>query len=249
MLKRIIPILLVDSGDLIKTVKFNTPNYIGDLLVSLKIYNELEVDEICILDKSASKNGIDLEQIRCAAEECFVPVSYGGGISKIEQIKEIVALGVEKVIICSALLDYLFVEEAVKLFGSSTIVASIDYREINGEHYFFTANGSKNTGITVQTMLNKLSSIGVGEIILQSIDKDGTYSGLDVEFVQKVLSVCRNPIVVAGGCSDITDIKKAFDIGVSGVAVGSLFVYYTNAKGILINYPDNNELKENGIER
>lgn len=247
MIKRVIPILLVENGELIKTVNFNNPRYIGDLLNSVKIYNELEVDELCVLDKSAAVNGINYELIKQFVNECFSPVSYGGGIKEIEEIGRILKIGVEKVIICSNLTNYSLIEKAVNIYGSSTIVACIDYKLINQERIVF--NGGNNNNISVKQLVLELNKIGIGEIVLQSIDRDGTYIGYDFEFLKEIISIIDNPIVVAGGCKDIQDIKRVFDIGVSGAAAGSLFVYYTNARGILINYPDSEEFRNASINR
>jgi cyclase len=249
MLKRIIPILLVENKELIKTVKFISPTYIGDLLNSVKIYNELQVDELCILDKSAKINGIDYDLIRQFVDECFIPIGYGGGITKLDQISKILKLGVEKVVINTQLTNFKFIEAAVSTYGSSTIVACVDYKQIGANRIAFSNNGTKNEEISAEELIDKMTSIGVGEIVIQSIDLDGTYKGYDQEFVKKIVSRVNNPIVVAGGCKDISDIRRALENGASGAAAGSLFVYYTNAKGILINYPDTIEFEKAAIKR
>lgn len=249
MLKRIIPILLVENKELIKTIQFSKPTYIGDLLNSIKIYNELEVDELCILDKSAKKNGIDFEMIQEFTNECFSPISYGGGISKLEDISKLLRIGIEKVVISSHATNLDFILSAIATFGSSTISVCIDYKTINGKQFVFVENGSKNTGLELKNFLKSLATNGVGEFIFQCIDKDGTYSGYDLNLIKNLMKPYQNPAVILGGCSGILDIKQAFQIGFSGAAAGSLFVYYTNLKGILINYPHENELIENKITR
>jgi cyclase len=249
MLKRIIPTLLVENKELIKTVKFSNPTYIGDLLNSVKIYNELEVDELCILDKSARKNGINYKMIQEFANESFSPVSYGGGISKLEQIEELLRIGIEKTIICSSAVNYDFVSSAVKTFGSSTISVCLDYKIINSIRTICIANGRRNTNIDAISFFENLSNLNVGEIIIQSIDNDGTYNGYDLSFLRDISAKCKNPIVISGGCRDLMDIKNAFECGASGAAAGSLFVYYTSLKGILINYPTQEELLYSEINR
>lgn len=249
MLKRIIPILLVDNQELIKTIKFNSPTYIGDVVNSIKIYNELQVDELCILDKSACQNGINLNLIKELANESFFPLSYGGGIKDLSSIEKLLRLGVEKVVICSNAFDFDFVKSAVANFGSSTISICIDYKKINNKNIVFINNGQKNMQIEIIKFINKLVQFNVGEIIIQSIDNDGTYKGFDIELLQTLTAMFSNPFVIAGGCKDIKNIREAFESNASGVASGSLFVYYTNARGILINYPNNDELIENGILR
>jgi imidazole glycerol-phosphate synthase subunit HisF len=249
MLKRIIPILLVDNNELIKTKSFKDPNYIGDLLNSVKIYNELQVDELCILDKSAKFNGVNYEMISEFVNESFSPVSYGGGIKNIKQIEKILRLGVEKVILNSVLMDYQFVKDAVSTYGSTTITACIDYRLESGKRMFYTENGIKQNSIEASELVKKISKLGVGEIIVQSIDRDGTYIGYDISFLEDLTKIVKNPIVIAGGCKNLKDIKSAFETGASGAACGSLFVYYTDLRGILINYPSNEEFDRIGIKR
>ncbi len=249
MLKRVIPLLLVDQGELIKTVNFKHIQYIGDLLNSVKIYNELEVDELCILDRSAREFGIDFKLLTNFVDECFAPVSYGGGIVNLKDIEKVLKLGVEKVVVSSKLMDYRFVMDAVRLFGSSTIAACIDYKDQNGWRMVYSENGKKNESLDVNLHLSKLNEIGVGEIILHSIDRDGTYSGYDLELLKLAVKATNSPIVMAGGCKDLKNISLAFESGASGVVAGSLFVYYTNARGILINYPDADEFSQAQIKR
>jgi cyclase len=249
MLKRIIPILLVENQELIKTIKFSSPTYIGDLLNSIKIYNELEVDELAILDKSARRNGIDFEMIRQFANESFSPLSYGGGIKKIGDIERLLRLGIEKVVISSASIDKSFIKEAVSTFGSSTITICIDYRNELKNKRVYINNGLVKTDYNLELFMSELADLGVGEFILQSIENDGMYSGYDLLLIETLTKRFSNPIVICGGCRNIEDIKNAFDYNVSGAAAGSLFVYYSKLKGILINYPTQNELSQIGIKR
>jgi len=247
MLKRVIPILLVENGELIKTKKFKNPTYIGDLLNSVKIYNELEVDELCILDRGARKLGINYSLISQFADECYAPISYGGGVNTLQEIEKILKLGVEKIIIRSKLKDSKFMKESVEKFGSSTIVACLDYVNINGKFFFYDESSKPET--LLKEMLDKIIDYNVGDIIFQSVDKDGTYSGYDIEFVKDLAVQIKNPIILAGGCKNIEDIKSAFDNNFSGAAAGSLFVYYSNLRGILINYQSEFEFNEAGIKR
>jgi cyclase len=249
MLKRIIPILLVDNQELIKTIKFDNPTYIGDVLNSIKIYNELQVDELCILDKSARQNEINFNLIKELAIESFFPLSYGGGIKDLYSIEKLLRLGVEKVVLCSEAFNYEFVQSAISNFGSSTITVCVDYKEINKEKIVFINNGLKNMNIEISKFVDKLVNIEVGEIIVQSIDNDGTYQGYDFDLLNELTNKFNNPFVISGGCKDLSDIYQAFKSNASGAAAGSLFVYYTNTKGILVNYPTNDELIENGIIR
>lgn len=249
MLKRIIPILLVENQELIKTIKFKNPTYIGDLLNSVKIYNELEVDELVILDKSASRNGIDFDLISQFANESFSPLSYGGGIKKINDIEKLLRLGIEKVIISSSSIDKSFVKEAVSTFGGSTITICLDYKCEGITNRVYVNNGLAKTEFILESLMSDLADLGVGEFIVHSIDRDGTYLGYDLKLIESFINNFNNPVVVCGGCQSITDVKNAFNSKVSGAAAGSLFVYYSNIKGILINYPTQNELIEIGIKR
>jgi cyclase len=183
------------------------------------------------------------------ANESFSPVSYGGGISKLEQIEELLRIGIEKTIICSSAVNYDFVSSAVKTFGSSTISVCLDYKIINSIRTICIANGRRNTNIDAISFFENLSNLNVGEIIIQSIDNDGTYNGYDLSFLRDISAKCKNPIVISGGCRDLMDIKNAFECGASGAAAGSLFVYYTSLKGILINYPTQEELLYSEINR
>jgi cyclase len=249
MLKRIIPILLVNNQELIKTINFKSPTYIGDLLNSIKIYNELQVDELCVLDKSARQNGINFNLLKELANESFFPLSYGGGIKDLHSIEKLLRLGVEKIVLCTEAFDFEFVQSAISNFGNSTITICIDYKKMNNERIVFINNGSKNMHIEISNFIDKLVQINVGEIIIQSIDNDGTYAGYDIDLLKSLTSKYSNPFVIAGGCKNLKDIYEAFKFNASGAASGSLFVYYTNTKGILVNYPTNDELIENGILR
>jgi cyclase len=249
MLKRVIPLLLVERGELIKTVRFGNPRYIGDLLNTVKIYNKLEVDELCILDRSASTHGINFDMIAEFASESFVPVTYGGGIESVEQVRRILRMGVEKVILSRKLSDTALLKKLVTEFGSSTIAACIDYKHLGNQRIVHSSSGRVNVKMEALELAKQLSDIGVGEIIMQAIDRDGTYNGLDAEIIQELCSTSSSPIVVAGGCADLRNAAEALSMGASGVAVGSLFVFYTRAKGILINYPSSAEFEEAQIPR
>jgi len=167
-------------------------------------------------------------------------------VSKIEKLLKI---GIEKVCINTHSQDLNFVTEAVKKFGSSTISICIDYKYINDEPIVFYENGRKNSKQNAIEIISKLSQIEVGEIILQNIDKDGTYSGYDRSLLEMLRPLIKNPIIIAGGCTDIKDIKTVLNLGANACAAGSLFVYYTNSKGILINYLDDDDFIEINIKR
>jgi len=251
MLKRVIPILLVKDKELVKSIRFKNHNYIGDVINAIKIYNELEVDELLIFDITAYKlkSELDYKFIQNLTSECFVPLTYGGNIDSVSKIEKLLKIGIEKVCINTHSQDLNFVTEAVKKFGSSTISICIDYKYINDEPIVFYENGRKNSKQNAIEIISKLSQIEVGEIILQNIDKDGTYSGYDRSLLEMLRPLIKNPIIIAGGCTDIKDIKTVLNLGANACAAGSLFVYYTNSKGILINYLDDDDFIEINIKR
>lgn len=248
MLNRIIPILLLKDEELVKSKSFHSYTYIGDILNSVKIYNELEADELCIFDISSSSNGINYDLLSQIATECFMPVTYGGNITSCQEIEKILRLGIEKVSINTALSDLKFVSSAVDQFGQSTIVACVDYIIENGTA-LRTDPVSQDKSELVEFLEEIVTEANIGEVILQNKELDGSYAGYDLSTITKVKDNVHCPIVVAGGCSGLNDIKSAFQAGCSGAAAGSLFVYYTDAKGILINYPDSSELEEHNITR
>lgn len=249
MLKRIIPILLLKNDELVKSIAFNNHSYIGDIINAVKIFNELEADELFIMDTSASDNGINYSLLEEISSECFMPLSYAGNIDSIEKIEKLIHLGVEKICINSASIDYEFLQKAVRQFGSSTISICVDYKYVNNKAIVHFSNGKIESDLTVMDHLININKLNVGEIIIQNIIRDGTYSEYDYVLLKEVSDKFQNPIVIAGGCHDQHSIKQGFDNGAAACAAGSLFVYYTNKKGILINYPDSSELNEIGIFR
>jgi imidazole glycerol-phosphate synthase subunit HisF len=251
MLKRIIPILLMRNRELVKSVCFNNYNYIGDVINAVKIYNELEVDELLIFDITAYKlkSELDYDFLKDITSECFVPLTYGGNVDSIMKIEELIKIGIEKVCINTRSQDIKFISEAVHRFGTSTISVCVDYKYIDDEPVVFYENGKINSKKNVIKVVQQLSEIKVGEIILQNIDSDGTYCGYDLNLLVKLKPMIKNPIVMAGGCRDKLDIKDALEAGANACAAGSLFVYYTPSKGILINYLDRDDFVEIDIKR
>ncbi len=246
---RVIPVLLLKQGGLIKSVKFKNPTYVGDPINAVKIFNEKEIDEIVILDIDATreKRPPNMRQIKEIAGEAFIPLAYGGGITSIEEIKELFYIGVEKVILNnSAVHRPQLITEAAKLVGSQSVVISIDVKKnLFGKSKVFTKNGSENTNEDPVTFARKMQDAGAGEIFLNSIEKDGTYGGYDLELVKKVSSELQIPLIICGGASSINDFKLAVENGASAVAAGSLFVFQRAHRAVLISYPSRQELREN----
>jgi len=245
---RVIPLLLYRNMGLYKSIKFDNYTYIGDPINAVKIFNDKEVDEIIFLDIESKEVDSDpnYEIIKEIATECFMPICYGGRISNIKQITKILSLGIEKVSINKkAITDPKFIKSAVEEFGSSTIVVSIDVKKnFWGKYEIYTDNGKRNTKIDPFSFAREMEKIGVGEILLNSIDKDGTMSGYDIELITKLTSSINLPVVACGGASNIYDLKNAINKGnASAVAAASMFVYYGKHKAVLINYPNQLELK------
>lgn len=246
---RVIPCLLLRDGGLIKTVKFKNPTYIGDPINAVKIFNEKEVDELIFLDIDASKKGLppNFELIKDLATECFMPFAYGGGVTTTEQIKKILELGVEKVVINhSSIENTQLVEKASKFFGSSTIIGAIDIaRDFFGSYYVYSHVKNKKTKITPIEHALKLQQAGAGELFLNFVNLDGTYQGFDISMIKEITEKVSIPVIACGGASKLSDIGKVVkSTHVSGVAAGSIFVYKGPHKAVLISYPSQKELAQ-----
>jgi len=248
MLKtRVMPCLLLKESKLVKTVKFDKPDYIGDPINAVMIYNEKEVDELIFLDITATVSNKEpaFKIISEIATECFMPFTYGGGINSIDDMTRIFSLGVEKIAINSyAVKESSFITKAAELFGSQSIVSSIDVKRVGGSYKVFTHSGKKNSGLDPVEWARTVERLGAGEILLTSIDRDGTMEGYDTELIRKVSEAVSVPIIACGGAGKIEDFAKAVTAGASAVAAGSLLVYHGPAKGVLINFPSRKSLEE-----
>ena len=247
MLPRVIPSLLLRGKGLVKTVKFKDPRYLGDPINIIKIFNDKEVDELTLLDITATIEGRKppFDYIAKVASECFMPLGYGGGIKDIEDIRKISALGVEKVILNSyAFENPDFITTAADLVGSQSVVVSIDVKKnILGKYEVFIHGGRKNTGADPVRFATQMAEKGAGEILLNSIDRDGTFTGYDISMIQKVTSAVSIPVIACGGARDVQDLGLAVkEGGASAVAAGSMFVYQGKHRAVLINFPTQSEL-------
>ena len=248
---RIIPVLLLSKGGLYKTVKFQQPQYVGDPINSVKIFNEKEADEIAVLDfrASADSRGIDFKKVTEIAGEAFMPMSYGGGITTLDDAIKIFNAGYEKLILNSILFnDLTIIGKIAEIYGAQAVVGSIDVKKnIFGKYKVYSHSGQKNTGKDPVEWAKILEKSGVGEIMINSIDRDGTRIGFDEILVNKVSSELSVPVIACGGAGRIEDFKKAVDAGASAVAAGSFFVFKMPHKAVLISYPGQQELKENSL--
>ncbi|MCP4567832.1 MAG: glycosyl amidation-associated protein WbuZ [FCB group bacterium] len=249
MLKtRVMPCLLLEEGRLVKTVKFKKPTYVGDPINAVKIYNEKEVDELILLDILATKENRKppFDLIEEVAGECFMPLTYGGGIRSIEDIKRIHNLGAEKVAINSRAAETPeLVRQAADLFGSQSIVVSIDVKKtLLGKYKVYSNGGSRSTGIDPVTYSRQMEDMGAGEILLNAIDCDGSMNGYDVNLINMVAAAVNIPLIALGGAGGIDDLVEAVTQGgASAVAAGSLFVYQGGNRAVLINFPIRRELE------
>lgn len=245
---RVIPVLLLRNNGLVKTIQFKKAKYIGDPINAVKIFNDKEVDEIVLLDINATSNNVEpnYEKIKEICSEAFMPFAYGGGIHNVEQIKKLFNVGIEKVIInSSAYSKPELITSAAKIYGSQSIVVSVDVKKnIVGKKLVYTEAGTKNTRITPSEYIKMMEDYGAGEIILTSIDQEGTYKEYDLDLISSIAHKVSLPIVVNGGAASVDSFLPAIKAGASAVAAGSIFVYHSSTKGILINYPSQKELKE-----
>ncbi|MCH6236624.1 AglZ/HisF2 family acetamidino modification protein [Cognataquiflexum rubidum] len=248
---RIIPCLLVHNKGLVKTTQFKDPKYVGDPINAVKIFNEKEVDELIVLDidATAEGRGPDFNLIRNLAVECRMPFCYGGGVTTVEQAKKIISLGAEKVAISTAAIkNRSLLKEIGKAVGIQSVVVVIDVKRkgiLSGGGYDVYINNSKEkVSIKIKDLINELNEIGVGEIVINSIDKDGTMQGYDIGLVELVRNITEVPITVLGGASSYEDIKNLISkFKIIGAAAGSLFVFKGKYRAVLISYPNKSEKK------
>lgn len=245
---RVIPLLLIHKGGLVKSVKFKNYKYIGDPINAVKIFNEKEIDEIVVLDIDASRDNRvpDFESIKEIAGEAFIPLAYGGGITTIEEIKKLFYLGVEKVILnTSAFKNHKLITDAASLVGSQSVMVSIDVKKNFFGKYIVCINNGKNLiSLSPVDYAIKMEAAGAGEILLTSIDNDGTYKGYDTALIKIVASAVDIPVIASGGAGSMEDFVEAKKAGASAVSAGSMFVFQRPHQAVLISYPSQKELKE-----
>lgn len=247
---RIIPSLLIHKKGLVKTVKFNQSKYVGDPINAVKIFNEKEVDELIVLDIDATveNKSPDFDMIKNLAIECRMPFCYGGGVKTVEQAKKIVQLGAEKVAFSSAAIkDTQLLKDVGKAIGNQSVVVVLDYKKVGffNKLELFINNGKKSTGIDLYDFVKTLNKLDIGEIVLNSIDRDGTMKGYDIEVSKKVREIFDGPLTILGGAGKVEDIESVInEFKIIGVSAGSLFVFKGKYKAVLINYPSLFEQKK-----
>jgi len=240
---RVIPCLLLKNESLVKTVRFKKYNYIGDPINAVKIFNELEVDELMFLDIFASKdNGkINFKILQDIANECFMPLSYGGNIRSIKDAKKIFQIGFEKVVINSSAFNNIdLIENLVGYFGAQSVVGSIDVKK---SFWFgqkvYSHHGRKKQNVNVIEWAKRLEASGVGEILITSIDREGSWDGYDIDLIKDIADSVQVPIIANGGCGKVEHIVEVVRrANVTACAVGSMVVYQKKHMGVLINFPE-----------
>jgi imidazole glycerol-phosphate synthase subunit HisF len=248
MLKhRVIPCLLLRDGGLVKTLKFGKPKYVGDPVNAIRIFNEKEVDELMVLDITASREGRepDFTLIERFAGECFMPLCYGGGVRTVEQARRLFSIGVEKICLQTAVIDdCALISEIASRFGNQSVIASIDVRkDIFGRRRLYASSAGKAHPLPWQEQLRRVVAAGAGEVVLNSVDRDGVMQGMDLELIREASAAIGVPLIAVGGAGSLEDIRAATAAGASAVAAGAFFVFHGPHRAVLITYPNYRQLE------
>jgi cyclase len=243
---RVIPCLLLHDRGLVKTIRFAKPQYVGDPVNAIRIFNEKEVDELVVLDIDAGADGREpsYDLIADFAGECFMPLCYGGGIRSVEQARRLFSIGVEKVCVRGgALRDLQLVSDIAAKFGNQAVVVSVDVsKNFLGRYRLHPVPGVAKMPASWETFMTAAAGAGAGEILLNAVDRDGTMSGIDATLIAAAAKECRVPLIACGGVGSLADIKSAVTAGANAVAVGAFFVYHGPHRAVLITYPRHGDL-------
>jgi len=246
MLKtRVIPVLTIKDSKLVKSVQFTEHRNIGNYIAAVRVFNAREVDEMIFIDLDAYKTGLNIDLLKKITKECFMPLAIGGGIKTLDDIRSLLKIGADKVVInTAATKDRDFIKKASEMFGRQCIVVSIDARKIGGKYKVFSQNGKVETGVSPDEWAAIVERQGAGEIFITSIDRDGMMNGYDVDLAKMVSSVVKIPVIVSGGAGNLEDFKNVIKNGnVSAVAAASIFQYTQITPNNIKQY-----LKDSGIE-
>lgn len=245
---RVIPCLMLRNTGLVKTTKFKHPVYLGDVINVVKLFNDMEADELGILDITARAEGRgpSFDLLANVAANAFMPLSYGGALSDLDDIKRILALGFEKVILGSGAIDQpALITEAAGAVGSQSVVVSVDVkRHVFGGYEVHSRGGSRRNRIDPVTFAREVEGRGAGEILLTAIDRDGTMHGYDLELIGAVSEAVGIPVIASGGAGRVEHFGEAVRSGASAVAAASLFVFHGRRRAVLINFPSRGELDQ-----
>jgi cyclase len=245
---RVIPCLQLIDESLVKTVKFRNHGYIGDPINTVRIFNELEVDELCFLDIRATveKRQPNYKILAEIANECFMPLSYGGGVTNADMAKKILAIGFEKIVLnTAAYTNPKLVTQIANYSGNQSVVGSIDVKKnLFGKYQIFTHDGTTKQTKDPVLWAKELEDLGAGELLVTSMDRDGTWSGYELDILKKITSVVKIPVIANGGAGSIEHLGLAVKTAhASAVALGSMVVYQQKGMGVLVNFPDTEKLK------
>ena len=244
---RVIPALLLHHESLVKTVNFGRFTYVGDPANTVRIFNELEVDELLFLDIAATpeRRGPSFQVLADIASECFMPLAYGGGIRNIDDADRILRMGFEKIVVNSHVIDQPeVITRMSERFGSQAVIVSIDVRRtLFGQNRVFSHGGRRGTGLDPVPWARRVQELGAGEILLTSIEREGTWQGFDIELIRSVTAAVDIPVIAHGGGGSVADVGAAVHEGqASAVGVGSLVVFQKKGMGVLVNFPELSEL-------
>jgi cyclase len=242
----VIPSLLLSNGGLVKTVRFREPRYVGDPINAIKIFNDKEVDELVVLDIGATRRGsIDYPLISRINKEAFMPLGYGGGVRTVADVEKVLSIGYEKVVVNAAALDDPeFITRAARTCGSQSVVICIDVKTARlGGSRVFDYRTSRSRRASPVAWAREAEARGAGELLLYSVDREGTYGGFDLVVISHVSRAVTIPVVALGGASQIDDFRRAVEAGASAVAAGSLFVFHGPHRAVLITYPRKTDLQ------
>ena len=244
--KRVIPCLLLQNGRLVKTHKFSRPQYVGDPINAIRIFNDKEVDELLVIDIEASKTnaGPNFDLIEQFASECFMPLAYGGGVETVEQAQKLFSMGVEKVCLQSAVMkDPLIISRLAEKFGTQSVVVSVDVkRDWRNQIVLYESRTRKSRSTNWLDHIRKCVELGAGEVLLNSVHRDGTLAGMDYEVIKAGAVASTAPTIAVGGARSLRDFELAFDAGASAVSAGAFFVFHGPHRAVLITYPTPREL-------
>jgi cyclase len=243
------PCLLLKDGSLVKTIQFKDPSYVGDPINTIRIYNDKEVDELIVVDIAATVENKEpnFPLLREIASECFMPVTYGGAVQTLKQVETIFRLGIEKVAVNSyAFKNPQFVRAIASAFGNQSVVISIDVKKnLWGQYKVYARGGREATGLDPVEHAVRMEEMGAGEILLTSIDRDGTMQGYDLDLIRRVAGAVHLPVIACGGAGRVADFGEAVKQGgASAAAAGSMVVYYGRNRAVLINFPTRREIME-----
>jgi len=244
---RVIPVLLLKGNGLVKTVQFKSDKYIGDPVNAVRIFNDLESDEIVLLDINASKEGrvISTDLVRQICDEAYMPFAVGGGINNIKDAAAILKAGAEKIVLNTvASIKPLFIKECAMEFGNQSVTVSVDAKiGTAGKYFVMTNSGSVKSDYEFSSYLKIIEENGAGEIMINSIDKDGMMNGYDLDLLRLASSLVSLPVIACGGCGTLQHMAEAYFSGcANALAAGSMFVYHGTRKAVLINYPETTDL-------